>query len=156
MSLGAAPGTDARRLAPLLWLLLGLFCLRVLGQILVAFFGVGWLPPMKEWYSGLLPYPLLLPAQILIIALYGKVCLDFSRGRGPSLELRPAFGGWVWWFGWIYLGGMLQRYVLRMALVPEARWFGGTIPIFFHWVLATFILLFASFHRRHAFAGESA
>lgn len=156
MSPGRAADPDACRLAPLLWLLLGLFCLRVLGQALVAFFGVGWLPPMDQWYSSLLPYPLLLPAQILIIALYGKICLDFTRGRGPSLEPRPAFRSWVWWFGWIYLAGMVLRYVLRMALVPEARWLGGTIPIFFHWVLAGFVLLFARFHRRRAIAPESA
>jgi len=102
--------------------------------------------------SGLLPYPLLLPAQIAIIALLGKVCVDFSRGEGPSLAPRPAFRGAVWVFGWIYLAAMVLRYPLRMALVPEARWLGGTIPILFHWVLATFVILFARHHRRRAAA----
>lgn len=41
-----------RRHAPLLWILLFLFCLRVLGQILVAFAGVTFLPPMEDWFSG--------------------------------------------------------------------------------------------------------
>lgn len=152
MSSRATADEEARRLAPLLWLLLVLFCLRVAGQALVAFLGVGWLPPMEEWYSGLVPYPLLLPAQLVIMALYGKVCFDFSRGRGASLAPRPSFRGWLWWFGWLYLAAMVARYVVRMTLVPEARWFGGTIPIFFHWVLAGFILLFSRFHRRRAAA----
>jgi hypothetical protein len=60
----------------------GLFCDRVLGQLLVAFFSVSFLPPMEEWYSGALAYPPLLASQILIILLYGKVALDFTRCRG--------------------------------------------------------------------------
>ena len=46
---------EPRRLAPLLWTLLGLFALRVTGQILVAFFNVDFLPSMQQWYSGLMP-----------------------------------------------------------------------------------------------------
>ena len=66
----------------ILWLLLLLFAARVGGQVLAAFFGVTWLPPMERWYSGLIPYPYLLASQILVIALMAKVCLDFTRGRG--------------------------------------------------------------------------
>jgi hypothetical protein len=47
-----------RKLAILLWVLLFAFCLRVFGQMLVAFAGVYWLPPMEAWYSGLMPYPI--------------------------------------------------------------------------------------------------
>lgn len=50
--------------------------------MLVAFFGVTFLPPMQEWYSGLIPYPVLLPIQGLIILLLIKICSDFSRGHG--------------------------------------------------------------------------
>ena len=45
----------SQRLAPLLWLLLAGFVGRVAGQMLVAFWGVAWLPPMSEWMSGLMP-----------------------------------------------------------------------------------------------------
>jgi hypothetical protein len=41
----------------------------VAGQAMVAFFDVQWLPPMERWYSGLVPYEILLPAQIAIIVL---------------------------------------------------------------------------------------
>jgi putative CocE/NonD family hydrolase len=139
-----------RRIAPLLWFLLSLFVLRVLGQLAV-FLGVGkFLPPMEEWYSGLLPYHLLLPAQILIIILLAKVCLDVMRGRGFFAEPRRRLGTGLLAFGSVYLGVMLIRYFLRMALYPAERWTGGSIPIFFHWVLATFLLVVGAFHRRGA------
>src|SRR5437870_1623254 len=70
------------RTALWLWLLLALFCLRVGGQMLVAFAGVTWLPPMEEWFSGLIPYPWLLASQFVIIALFAWIALDMSRGRG--------------------------------------------------------------------------
>jgi hypothetical protein len=136
-----------RRLATLLWILLFAFCLRVLGQVLVAFAGVSWLPPMEAWYSGLMPYPYLLPSQFLIIALYGKVCLDFTRGEGFFVRSRPAFGRSVLLCGYLYLAVMIVRYIIRMSLYPETRWFGGTIPIFFHWILASFIIAFGQYHR---------
>lgn len=138
---------DPRRLAPLLWALLGLFVLRVLAQVLVAFLDVGFLPPMQAWYSGLLAYEYLLPAQIVIIVLMTTICLHFSQGRGFFVVSRPAFGKPVLYFGYVYFAAMILRYILRMALVPEARWFGGTIPIWFHLVLATFVILFGVYHR---------
>jgi hypothetical protein len=136
-----------RRLVWLLWLLLSAFCCRVLGQALVAFLDVTWLPPMEEWYSGLMPYPLLLPAQLFIIAVYTKVCWDFTRGAGYFVQVRPMFSRGVLWFGYVYLAAMFLRYIIRMELYPEARWFGGTIPIVFHWVLAAFIIAFGQYHR---------
>lgn len=134
-------------LAPWLWLLLAAFCLRVLGQMLVAFLEVPWLPPMEAWYSGLMPYPYLLPSQILIIVLYGKVCLDFTRGQGFFARPRVAFGRGLLVFGYVYFAAMVLRYIIRMSLHPEARWLGGSIPIVFHWVLAAFIILFGRYHR---------
>jgi hypothetical protein len=136
-----------RRLAPLLWALLGLFVLRVIGQALVVFLRVSWLPPMREWYSGLLSYPLLLPAQLLIVLLLGAVCRDFTRGRGWFVTPRPRLGRWATWLGSIYLGAMIVRYAIWMTLHPDARWLGGTLPIVFHCVLATFVILFGRHHR---------
>ena len=136
-----------RRLVWLLWMLLFAFCCRVLGQALVAFLHVTWLPPMEEWYSGLMAYPLLLPAQLLIIAIFTKVCWDFTRRDGYFVQTRPLFGRGVLWFGYVYLAAMILRYVIRMSLYPEERWFGGAIPIFFHWVLASFMIAFGRFHK---------
>jgi putative CocE/NonD family hydrolase len=136
---------------PYFWMLISLlflFCLRVLGQILVAFFKVSFLPPMEEWFSGLLPYPELLTAQILIIVLYGKICLDFARGHGFFVTPRRRLGTGSLIFGSLYLGVMILRYVMRMSLYPHERWAGGCIPIFFHWVLSSFILVLGSYHWR--------
>jgi hypothetical protein len=134
-------------LVVLLWALLAAFCLRVLGQALVSFAGVTWLPPMEAWYSGLLPYQYLLPSQLFIILLYGKVCLDFTRGHGFFMRPYSTFSRGTLVFGYLYLTAMVLRYVIRMSLYPEERWFGGTIPILFHWVLAAFIIAFGHYHR---------
>ena len=39
----------------------------------------------------------------------------------------------------IYAASMVLRYVLTMTYRPEMRWFGGTLPIPFHFVLAGFL-----------------
>jgi hypothetical protein len=126
-------------LIALLWALLALFVARVTGQALVAFAGVTWLPPMERWQSGLLPYWLLLAAQIVIIVLMVAISRDFTRGRGFFVRPRRFFA--VYWlaFGCIYLAGMLVRFVIQ----------GWTIPVVFHWVLATFVIAVGLWHRRH-------
>lgn len=139
-----------RRVAWTLWVLLVLFALRVAGQALVAFADVSWLPPMEQWQSGILPYPLLLIAQIAILALFAKVCLDVWRAEGYFASPQSWFRRGASWFGYVYFAGMLVRYALHMHFYPQARWIGGTIPIAFHCVLACFIITFARSHRaRH-------
>ena len=128
----------------LLWSLLALFVLRVAGQAMVAFFGVPWLPPMDRWYSGLVPYQVLLPAQLLIIVLMAKICSDFTRRRGFFVRPRRFFAVHWLWFGWLYLAIMILRYPVQMQLKPD----GPIIPIFFHWVLAAFVIAVGFWHRR--------
>ena len=138
---------EPSRLAPLLWALLGLFVLRVTGQALVVFLHVEFLPPMREWYSGLLPYAYLLPSQAVVIALMVKICLDFTRGAGVFVTPRRFFAVYWLYFGYLYLAVMVARYPIQMVLHPDSRWFGGTIPILFHWVLAAFVILIGRYHR---------
>jgi hypothetical protein len=136
-----------RRYAAAMWAMLGLFVLRVVGQVLVAFFGVAYLPAMPEWYSGLLPYPILLRVQCLIIVLFTWICIDVTRGRGTFAYASAQIGTFLTWFSAIYAFSMLARYAITMAIHPERRWFGtGTIPIFFHLVLASYLFLFSRFH----------
>ena len=123
----------------LLWILLTLFVLRVLGQLLVVNGLAPFLPPMEEWQSGLLPYPLLLASQILIIGVLATVCVHFSRGKGFFVRPRAWLATPLWILGWIYAAGMVVRYaMLRRDL----------IPVTFHIVLATFLLVVAHHHRR--------
>ena len=145
-----------RAYALVMWLLAVLFFLRVLGQVLVAFFDVSFLPPMEEWYSGLIPYPVLLPVMGLILILLMKVCTDFSQGSGFFVVPRRGMGSFLRWFSHLYFAAMLLRYVISMALYPERRWLGGTIPIFFHWVLAGFLFVLGHFHTRREMPNDAA
>ena len=67
-----------------------LFVLRVVGQALVGLGEASFLPPFERWYSGLLPYSLLLPAQIALIVLMLKIVADFARGNGYFVRLSRA------------------------------------------------------------------
>ena len=127
--------------------LAALFMARVAGQAAVAFFHVGFLPPMQEWYSGLLPYPLLLPVQLAILAFQFEVSRELWVGRGRLVVPRPRLGTFLKWFSLVYFVGMLTRYIITMALFPERRWFGGSIPIFLHWVLAAYLYLLSRYYR---------
>jgi hypothetical protein len=53
------------------------------------------------------------------------------------------------WFAVVYAVAMAVRYVVRMTRRPAQRWFGGTIPIVFHWVLASFVAVLGSFHASY-------
>lgn len=138
-----------------LWLLTFLFFLRVAAQALVAFFDIPFLPSTEEWVtpspspfstSGLIPYPALLTIQVVILIFQVKVCADFSRGGGYFLSLRERTARLLVWLSYVYFTSMLLRYMITMALYPERRWFGHTIPIFLHFVLAGFLFTLGHFN----------
>ena len=143
-----APPQILRAYAVALWLLLALFVCRVAGQALVFFFDVGFLPPMAAWQSGLIDYPWLLASQLAIVLVLGRICLDFSRGRGIAVVPRRCLGQGLLVLGGLYLLAMATRYGVRMALYSQERWTGGSIPTLFHWVLAGFLLVRGTYHWR--------
>ena len=96
----------------LLWILLSLFALRVAGQLLVVAGAAPFLPPVEDWQSGLLPYPLLLLSQIVILAVLATVCVQFSRGRGYFVRPHAWLATPLWIAGWIYAIGMIVRCAL--------------------------------------------
>jgi hypothetical protein len=104
-----------------------LFALRVAGQALVAFAEVTWLPPMEAWFSGLLPYPILLPAQLVILA--AQLALDWRVWR-CGLAARPRVAAALRRSSYVYALAMLVRLVVTRAHV---------IPVVFHWVLAAYL-----------------
>jgi len=126
-----------------------LFVFRVVGQWVVSFQPVSFLPPMEEWYSGLLPYPILLPIQIVIIVIMGKVVMDFWNGRGYFITAPKKGGVFLKWFSYIYFLSMVIRYIVTMWIHPERRWFTGTIPIWFHMVLASFLFTLSHHYLRN-------
>jgi hypothetical protein len=127
-----------------------LFCLRVAGQALVYFLGIGFLPPMERWHSGLLPYPVLLTAQIALIAILLKIVWDVSRGAGFFADLQPRTGRILKILAYVYASAMVVRYAVTMILHPEYLWFTGTIPIWFHFVLAAFLFTLGKFNADRA------
>ena len=124
-----------------------LFALRVFGQVVVALYAPRWLPAMHHWYSGLMPYRYLLPAQLVLLTLMILISYDvyrmdgFFAGSGWEAMSAPLKLAAV-----VYFVAMVVRYVLTMALKPERRWFKRTIPIWFHMVLATALWTFGSYH----------
>lgn len=148
-------GANAAAYATVLWVLLGLFVLRVIGQIPVMLWHPRWLPAAKEWYSGILSYPVLLPIQIVFIAVMVAMILGVSNASGTAAAGAPrgvgagANGGaagdiaaLVVWFSYVYAAGMLVRFVVWLRRPPERR--RAWIPIVFHIVLAGFLWVWGS------------
>ena len=75
----------------------------------------------------------------MIILLYGRIAVDVTRGRGVFAVPRRRATAALIAGGSVYLAVMALRYAIRMTLYRPERWSGGSIPIFFHWVLAGFI-----------------
>jgi len=117
-----------------------------LGQALVGFFGVTWLPATEQWFSGLIPYPTLLIIQLLMLMLMVKVTGEIWRGIGTFAVRRPHWWQFLMKFSAGYVSAMVLRYALTMILRPEKRWFGDAIPIIFHFVLAGFIFVLGHYH----------
>ena len=129
-----------------LWLFTGLLVGRVLGQLVVALSRPWWLPPMEQWQSGLLPYPVLLVGQLIVLTLMAWISVDFSRRAGFWIEPRPRLGLAALGWSYLYFGAMIARYIIRMGRRPDQRWLGGTIPIIFHSVVAAFQWTFGTYH----------
>jgi len=137
-------GLDARVAAAYLLLFSFLFLIRVIGQLVVVLRAPAWLPPMHQWH--LMPYRLLLPSQMGILALMALIELSLIRGWRPLGEANPGFGRFLVGFSFVYAGAMAIRYVVRMYRRPGERWFGGTIPIVFHLVLAAFVFTWGKYN----------
>jgi hypothetical protein len=130
-----------------LWILLGLFLLRVAGQFLVLIARPFWLPPMKDWYSGLIPYRILLPTQLAILVLMFSIALGVTSESGWFGQQRHALGVGVLCFSLLYALSMVIRLVIRIRRHPDLRWYeGGMIPTIFHFVLSGFLFLLARWH----------
>lgn len=124
-----------------------LFLARVIGQVLVVARRPGWLPPMHHW--NLMPYRLLLPTQIAFLVLMAWMTADLLREDGFFADPRPSLGRGLVWLAYVYAAVMAVRLCVRMTRRPEQRWFGGTIPIVFHWVLSAFVFVLGTFHASH-------
>jgi len=146
MSFEAALTMSATSYAIVMGILLGLFLMRVLGQVLAATVAPAWLPPMARWYSGLMPYSYLLPTQLLFLVVMTALTIGVARQSAPLGTKSPAVGSALVWASYIYALGMVVRSIRYVRATPERR--GVLIPIIFHFVLAGFLFTYGSYLAR--------
>ena len=127
--------------------MLALFVIRVIAQPLSLIVDSPLLPRFESWHGGVLPYPALLLAQLLIIAWFTRTAWRFSKGDVTPHHRR---GIWVTAFGIVYFLTMLARLILGLTVLRESRWFTSYLPTFFHLVLASYLLLYAHYHLQSA------
>ena len=133
-------------LTALVWLGVCIFLLRVLGQAYVALYRPLALPPMGEWYSGLVPYGALLAGQIVLLMVLVVVAYDFTRQSGWFYVTDRTASGVLSLLGLAYAGAMLVRLGVRLARYPLRPWYSGrSIPIALHLVLTTILLVVARY-----------
>ena len=120
-----------------------LFVMRVVGQLVVRYAAPRWLPPMDRW--NLMPYRLLLPIQVVLLAVMTWISLSLLANEGFLAEPHRGLGLLAIVFSFLYAGSVVVRYAVRMSRRPGERWFGGAIPIVFHVVLAAFVFTYGTY-----------
>jgi len=137
--------------ATLMWCCVAMFAARVVGQFEALLVAPAWLPDMDAWYSGLLPYHLLLPAQIVILMLMAVIASSRRVRSGGFARANPRIAGALRIFAGIYFVVMAVRLAVTINANGSDYWREGAIPVAFHWVLALFVLVSA---RGSALAGN--
>lgn len=138
-----------------LWACLALFTVRVVGQAEVLLLAPHGLPPFQAWESGLVPYPLLLPAQMLLIAWMAVIAAENTRGSGFFWVTREVTRQRLRMIAGIYAAVMALRLVVTIARPPHTVLDRGLIPIIAHWDLALFMVLVANAAPNHGRLGRA-
>ena len=110
---------------------------------------MNWLPATEHWASGLIPYPILLTIQIVMLVVMVKISTDVWRAVGFFSHRRSSYARFLVGLSALYAG--CDGAALRFDHDLPGRicaGFGDGIPIFFHLVLAGFIYAWGSFHSR--------
>jgi len=141
---------STRSCAGALWLLTGLFAFRVLAQPAALVFDRV-LPSFNSWDGGVLPYPVLLVTQLVILAWLARTAWRFTTGK---VVPRRQHGRAAVAFGGVYFAVMFLRLLLGATALGQVRWFASPLPAFFHLVLASYLLLYGYFHV-HTVSGNA-
>jgi len=124
-------------------ILLGLFCFRVLAQLLQRYLELPFLPPFDAWQSGAVPYGILLTSQILIVVFYAWILLRIMTRRIQPNRRQ----GWIFFItGLIYFLAMVLRLAIGLTGLSEHHWFRSYLPILFHFVLSSYLIIVGNFH----------
>jgi hypothetical protein len=149
-------GRRTRTTAALLWSCTALFAARVIGQLETVLLAPAWLPDMDAWYSGLLPYPLLLPAQMGILMLMAVVAWNRRIRNGSFARANPRAAGALRIFAGLYFVVMAVRLGVNVIDNGADFWREGAIPVAFHWVLALFLSVAGRMPAEHQQQREEA
>ena len=139
-----------RSYARVLWLLTGLFAFRVAAQPAALAFD-RLLPSFNSWDGGVLPYPVLLLAQLVILGWLVRTAWRFGAG---GVTPRPRLGRAALAFGGVYFAVMFLRLLLGATTLSDVRWFASPLPAFFHLVLATYLVVYGYCHV-HTVSGNA-
>ena len=129
-----------------LWVLTGLFFMRIVGQPLAAVAGVPGLPAFDAWQGSALPYPILLISQLGIVAWQCRT--TWAVGAGTVRWRRP-LGRWLLVASCLYGAIMAARLVLGATVLRDGTWSARPVPTVFHLVLAAYLGIYGHLHLRH-------
>ena len=128
-----------------MWVLTGLFCLRIVGQPLAAVAHLPGLPAYDAWQGSSLPYPILLATQLGIVAWQCRT--TSAVGAGTVRWCRP-LGRWLLVASCLYGAIMAARLVLGATILRDVTWFARPVPTVFHLVLAAYLGIYGHLHLR--------
>jgi hypothetical protein len=131
----------SRGAALLLWSCVALFGARVVGQFEALVAAPDWLPDMDAWYSGLLPYHLLLPLQIALLMVMAVVAWNRRVRTGRFAWANPRISATLRGLAITWFLAMAARLAFNLAGNGADFWRAGAIPVACHWVLALFLLV---------------
>ena len=126
------------RYFPWMFMMTGLFAMRVLAQGIQALYPVPFLPPFQAWHGDVLPYPLLVISQIIILFVLAGILI---RVKDDTISPSPWKYRTCFTLGSIYFLFMTFRLIAGLTFMADHPWFSKSYPAFFHVVLASFILL---------------
>jgi hypothetical protein len=135
-----------RRHGGWLWVLTGLFTLRVTAQPAALLIEHPLLPRFEAWHNGAVPYGLLVASQIVILAFMVGTSWRVTNG---TAQASRRVGLLLLGTGGVYCGSMAMRLALGLNLLAESRWFASWLPTLFHLVLASFLLVVGHYHLRY-------
>ncbi|HEY6507527.1 MAG TPA: hypothetical protein VIY56_05915 [Vicinamibacterales bacterium] len=123
-----------------------MFCTRVVAQPAALVLDTRLIPRFDAWYSGAIPYPQLLAAQVAILAW-----LAWTARAVQTRRVRPSrrLGAWLLAFAGVYAAVMVARLGLGLTVFRDVTWFARPVPTVFHLVLAGYLAVYGHLHFRH-------
>ena len=133
----------------LIWtsLLTLLFLFRVLAQLLERFVDIPLIPNFDQWHSSTLPYPVLVCFQVGILYYMIRTILKIMNNDiNFSLQKSRVYLT----IGLLYFTSMIIRHILGLTLYSHTVWFTSFLSIYFHYILAAFLILLGYSHQRYS------